>query len=74
MSSPTNDNEDDTAVHDAVIVAVDSTTVDEDTYAGVNVGLLVPEMKANDNDADLLVDETNKSSADDLAERERHAI
>jgi hypothetical protein len=34
----------------------------------------VPEMKANDDDADLLVDETNKISADDLSEKERHSI
>jgi hypothetical protein len=56
MSSPTNDNEDDTAVQDAAIVAIDSTTVDEDNSAGGGVGLLVPETKANDDDADLLVD------------------
>jgi hypothetical protein len=31
-------------------------------------------MKANDDDADILVDETNKSSADDLAENEHHSI
>jgi hypothetical protein len=31
-------------------------------------------MKVNDDDADVLVDETNKSSADDLSENERHSI
>jgi hypothetical protein len=36
---------------------------------GVVVVVLVPETKANDDDADLLVDETNKSSADDLGEK-----
>jgi hypothetical protein len=30
---------------------------------------LVPETKANDDDAHLLVDEMNKSSADDLGEK-----
>jgi hypothetical protein len=73
MSSPTNDNKDDTAVQDAVVAAVDPTAVDEDNSAGGGVGLLVPEMKVNDGDADLLVDETNKSSADDLADKERHS-
>jgi hypothetical protein len=34
----------------------------------------VPETKANDDDADLLVDETNKSSADNLAKKEHHFI
>jgi hypothetical protein len=37
-------------------------------------GLLVPETKANDDDADIFVDETNKSSADDLGEKERYSI
>jgi hypothetical protein len=31
-------------------------------------------MKANDDDADLSVDGTNKSNADDLAEKDHHAI
>jgi hypothetical protein len=74
MSSPTNDNKDDTAVRDAAVAAVDPTTVDEDNSDGDGVGLLVPETKANDDDADLLVDETNKSSADDLAKKERNSI
>jgi hypothetical protein len=74
MSSPTNDNKDDTAVQDDAIVAIDSMTVDEDNSPGGGVGLLVPETKANDDDADLLVDKTNKSSADHLAEKERHSI
>jgi hypothetical protein len=34
----------------------------------------VPETKANDDDADLFVDKTNKSSAVDLAEKERYFI
>jgi hypothetical protein len=74
MSSPTNDNKDDTAVQDAAVAAVDSMTVDEDNSSGGSVGILVPETKANDDDADLLVDETNKNSPDDLAEKERHSI
>jgi hypothetical protein len=74
MSSPTNDNEDNTAVQDAAVVVVGSTTVDEDNSAGGGVGLLVPETKANDDDADIMVDETNKSSADDLGEKECHSI
>jgi hypothetical protein len=61
-------------VQDAAAVAIDSTTVDEDNSAGDSVGLLVPETKANDDDADLLVDETNKSSADDPGENECHSI
>jgi hypothetical protein len=32
--SPTNDNKDDTAVHDAAVVDVDSTTFHEDTSDG----------------------------------------
>jgi hypothetical protein len=74
MYSPTKNNKDDTAVQDAAIAVVDSTTVDEDNSAGGGVGLLVLETKANDDDADLLVDEMNKSSADDLAEKEHHSI
>jgi hypothetical protein len=74
MSSPTNDNKDDTAVLDADIAAIDSTTVDEGDSDGGSVGILVPETKANDDGDDLLVDETNKSSADDLVEKERHSI
>jgi hypothetical protein len=35
---------------------------------------LVPEMKANDDIADLLVDEMKKSSADDLGEKECHSL
>jgi hypothetical protein len=74
MSSSTNDNEDDTAVQDAAVVVVDSTTVDEDNSDGGSGVLLVPETKSNDDGADLLVDETNKSSANDLSEKERHSI
>jgi hypothetical protein len=40
---------------------------------GGGVGILVPEMKANDDDADLLVNEMNKSSVDVLADKERHS-
>jgi hypothetical protein len=49
-------------------------TVDDDNSAGDGVRLLVPETKANDDDADLLVNEMNKISADDLAEKESHSI
>jgi hypothetical protein len=38
------------------------------------VGLLVTEMKANNDSADLLVDKTSKSSADDLGEKECHSL
>jgi hypothetical protein len=34
----------------------------------------VPEKKANDDDADLLVEEMNTRSEDDLSEKERHSI
>jgi flagellar biosynthesis component FlhA len=34
----------------------------------------VPDTKSNEDDADILVDETNKSSADDLGVKERHSI
>jgi hypothetical protein len=70
MSSSTNDNQDNTAVQDAVVVAVNSTTVDDDN-SGEGGGLLLGrETKVNDDDADVLVDETNKSSADNLSEKE----
>jgi hypothetical protein len=34
----------------------------------------VPETKANNDDADILADKTNKSSTDDLSEKEWHSI
>jgi hypothetical protein len=74
MSSPTNDNKDDTALHDAVVAAVNPTTVDEYNSTGDSVGILVTEMKTNNDDDDLLVDDMNKSSAYDLSEKERHSI
>jgi hypothetical protein len=74
MSSSTNDNQKNSAVQDAVVVAVDSTTVDEDNSGGGGGLLLGPETKVNDDDADVLFDETNKSSADDLSEKERNSI
>jgi hypothetical protein len=45
MSSPTNDNKYDTAVQDAAVAAIDSTTVDEDNSAGGGVCVFVPETK-----------------------------
>jgi hypothetical protein len=71
MSSSTNDNEDNTAVQDAVVAVVDSTTVDDDNSGGGGCLVVGRETKGNDGDADVLVDENNKSSADDLSEKER---
>jgi hypothetical protein len=73
MSSPTNDNKDNTAVQDASVAVVDPTTVDKENSDMGGVRLLVPEMKANDDDADLLVDEMNKSSTYVLADKKRHS-
>jgi hypothetical protein len=57
---------------DAVVAAaVDSTTVDDD-HSGWGGGPVVGrETKGNDDDADVLVDEKNKRSADDVSEKER---
>jgi hypothetical protein len=69
MSSSTNDKEVFSTVHDAVAaVAPDSTTDDSDNSGGVK-GPVVPETKGNDEDADAMVDDTNKSSADDAIEK-----
>jgi hypothetical protein len=68
MSSSTNDKEVSTTVHDAVVTAaVDSTTVDSDNSGGVS-GPVVPETKGNDDNADTMVEDKNKSSADDVSE------
>jgi hypothetical protein len=61
MSSSTNDNQDNTAVQDAVIVAVNSTTVDDDNSGGGGGLLLGLETKVNDDDTDVLVDDTSKA-------------
>jgi hypothetical protein len=54
-----------------VAAAVYSTTVDSD-HSGVGGGPVVgPEMKGNDDDADAMVDDKNKSSADDVSGKER---
>jgi hypothetical protein len=74
MPSSTNENLDNIAVQDAVVVAVDSTTVDDDNYGGDGGLLLGRETKVNDDNDDVLVDETNKSSADDLSEKERASM
>jgi hypothetical protein len=72
MSSSTNTKEVSTTVHDAdVAAAVDSTTVDSDNSGGVS-GPVVPEMKGNDDDADAMVDDMNKISADDVSEKGVH--
>jgi hypothetical protein len=69
MSSPTNDNEDDSAVQDAAVAAVDSMNVNEDNYSVHDAYILVPETKANDDDADILVDEMSTSVNYVLAEK-----
>jgi hypothetical protein len=69
MSSSTNDREVFTTGHDAVVAAaVDSTTVDSDNSGGVSVPI-VPETKGNDDDADAMVDNKNKSSSDNVSEK-----
>jgi hypothetical protein len=69
MPSSTNNREVFTTVHDAVVAAaVDSTTVDSDNSGGVS-GPVVPETKCNDDDADAMVDDKNKRSADNVSEK-----
>jgi hypothetical protein len=69
MSSSTNDKEVFTTVHDAVIAAVvDSTIVDSDNSGGVS-GPEVPEIKGNNDDADAMVDNKNKSSTNVVSEK-----
>jgi hypothetical protein len=69
MSSSTNDKEVFSTVHDAVAAAgVDSTKYDSDNSGGVK-GPVVPETKGNDDDVDAMVDDKNKSSADDVSEK-----
>jgi hypothetical protein len=69
MALSTNDKEVFTTVHDAVAAAaVDSTTDDSDNSGGVS-GPVVPGTKGNIDDADAMVDDKNKSSADDVSEK-----
>jgi hypothetical protein len=70
MSSSTNNKEVITAVQDAVVAAaVDSTTVDDDHSGGCGGPVVRPETKGNDDTADAMVDDKNKSSADDVSEK-----
>jgi hypothetical protein len=70
MSSSRNDKEVFTTVQDAVVAAVvDSTTVDDDHSSGVSGPVVGPETKGNDDDADAIVDDKNKSRADDVSEK-----
>jgi hypothetical protein len=70
MSSSTNDKEVNTAVHDAfVAAAVDSTTVDDDHSGGGGGPAVGRETKGNDHDPDAMVDDKNKSSADNVSEK-----
>jgi hypothetical protein len=71
MSSSTNDKEGNTAVQDAAVAAVDSTTVDDDHSGGGGGPVVGRETKGNNDDADVLVDEKNKISADDVSEKGR---
>jgi hypothetical protein len=59
--------------NDDIVVAadVDSTTVDDDHSGGGGGPVVGPETKGNDNDADAMVDDKNKSSADDVSGKER---
>jgi hypothetical protein len=67
--SSSNDKDVFSTVHDAVTaVAPDSTTDDSDNSGGVN-GPVVPDAKGNDTVADAMVDDKNKSGANDDSER-----
>jgi hypothetical protein len=69
MSSSTNDKEVFSTVHDDVAaLAPDSTTYNSDNSGGVK-GPVVPETKGNDDVADAMVGDKNKSSADDASEK-----
>jgi hypothetical protein len=69
VSSSTNDKDVFSTVHDAVAaVAPDSTTDKSDNSCGVKVPV-VPETKCNDDVADAMVDNKNKSGADDAREK-----
>jgi hypothetical protein len=58
-----------TTLHDAVVAAaVESTTVDSDISGGVS-GPVVLETKCNDDDADAIVDNKKKISAEDVSEK-----
>jgi hypothetical protein len=66
--SSSNDKDVFSTVHDDVAAAApDSTTDDSDNSGGVK-GPVVPETKGNNDVADAMVDEKNKSSADDASE------
>jgi hypothetical protein len=54
-----------------VAAAVYSTTVDDDHYGGGGGPVVGRETKGNDEDADVLVDDKNKSSADNVSGKER---
>jgi hypothetical protein len=54
-----------------VAAAVDSTTVDDDHSGGGGGPVVGPETKSNNDDADAMVDDKNKSSADDVSGKER---
>jgi hypothetical protein len=67
--SSSNDKYVSSTVHDAVAaVAPDSTTDNSDNYGGVK-GPVVPETKGNDDVADAMVDDKNKSGAYDASEK-----
>jgi hypothetical protein len=55
-------------VHDAVAAVADSTTDDSDNSGGVK-GPVVPETKGNDDVADAMVDDKNKSGTNDASEK-----
>jgi hypothetical protein len=70
MSSSTKNKEVITAVQDAVIsAALDSTTVDDDNSGGCGDLEVGRETKGNYDDTDAMVDDKNKSSADDVIEK-----
>jgi hypothetical protein len=58
-------------VNVVIVAAADSTTVYDDHSGGVDGPVVGPETKGNDNVADAMVDDKNKSSADDVSGKER---
>jgi hypothetical protein len=67
--SSSNDKHVFSTVHDDVAAAAPDSTTDDSYNSGGAKGPVVPETKGNDDVADAMVDEKNKSGADDARER-----